>query len=243
LTGIEVMRVDSVKAGQSPGGEVGGTLMGRVCLACVRLIPVSGAGVSITLPGGYRETVFATDDVVAAIEELHFTLGEGPGVEALRERDPVLVGDLSDGSAERWPLFAAAALRVGACAVFAYPLQVGAGQLGILLMYLDRPGPLTPVQRAHAVRLAGAASFAVLDVMSGLAESAQAADADGWVVDREFHRSRVYQASGMVMAQLGVSIEEALVRLRAHAFAHGRPLGEVAEQIVARRLRLERDND
>ena len=50
----------------------------------------------------------------------------------------------------------------------------------------------------------------------------------------------VYQAQGMVMVDLGVSLAEALVRLRAHAFVEGRPVGDVARDIVAGRLRLER---
>jgi AmiR/NasT family two-component response regulator len=65
-------------------------------------------------------------------------------------------------------------------------------------------------------------------------------------MDRELdeafhHRAEVYQAQGMVQVQLGVSLEEAMVRLRAHAFVQGRTLVEVAADVVARRLILERD--
>ena len=49
----------------------------------------------------------------------------------------------------------------------------------------------------------------------------------------------VHQASGMVAAQLEIGVGEALVRLRAYAFANDRSLSEVAEDVVARRLRLE----
>jgi hypothetical protein len=51
----------------------------------------------------------------------------------------------------------------------------------------------------------------------------------------------VYQASGMVMVQLDVDAAEAMVRLQAHAYAEGRPLADVAREVVARRVRLERD--
>ena len=43
----------------------------------------------------------------------------------------------------------------------------------------------------------------------------------------------VYQAQGMVMVDLGVSLAEALVRLRAYAFVQGRPVAEVARDAVA----------
>ena len=52
--------------------------------------------------------------------------------------------------------------------------------------------------------------------------------------DVAFSRAQVYQAAGMVMAQLGVSIEEATVRLHAYAFANDRPLVDVARDIVRR---------
>ena len=51
----------------------------------------------------------------------------------------------------------------------------------------------------------------------------------------------LYQAQGMVMVQLGVRLGEAMARLRAHAFAENRPLGEVAADVVARRLALQAD--
>jgi AmiR/NasT family two-component response regulator len=41
------------------------------------------------------------------------------------------------------------------------------------------------------------------------------------------------------MIQLGVTIEEAFLRLRAYAFAHDRRLPDVAADVVARRLRFE----
>jgi AmiR/NasT family two-component response regulator len=51
-------------------------------------------------------------------------------------------------------------------------------------------------------------------------------------------RAEVHQATGMISVQLGVSLEEAFVRLRAHAFASGGALGDVAGEVVGRRLRF-----
>ncbi|MFJ9610569.1 hypothetical protein ACIRS1_29925 [Kitasatospora sp. NPDC101176] len=42
----------------------------------------------------------------------------------------------------------------------------------------------------------------------------------------------------MIMVQLKVSAEEALDRLRGHAFAHGRDIDGVAHDVVRRRLRF-----
>ena len=49
----------------------------------------------------------------------------------------------------------------------------------------------------------------------------------------------VQNAAGIVSAQLGISVTEALIRLRAYAFAHDRLLGDVAREVIAHTLRLE----
>ena len=219
------------------------SLLGRICGACVRSIPVTGAAVSLMTGAGHRATAYASDAVAARLEDLHFDLGEGPGIDAFRGRRPVLVPDLGDrgaGAGARWPAFAPAALDAGAGALFAFPLQLGAAQLGVLLLYSDGSVALDAAQQARALRLADAAFYALLDQLSG-----SGSDLNGHRTEDDvaFSRAQVYQAAGMVMAQLGVSIEEATVRLHAYAFANDRPLVDVARDIVSRTLRLDDDND
>jgi hypothetical protein len=52
-------------------------------------------------------------------------------------------------------------------------------------------------------------------------------------------RAELFQAQGMVMVQLGITIGEAMARMRAYAYAENRRLGEVARDIVARQLRFD----
>ncbi|MFF3275851.1 ANTAR domain-containing protein, partial [Streptomyces chrestomyceticus] len=59
----------------------------------------------------------------------------------------------------------------------------------------------------------------------------------------EFYGAAVHQASGMVSVQAGISLAQALLRLRAHAFRHGRTVAEVAEDVVARRLHFRDDEN
>ena len=94
------------------------------------LLPVNGASIVVRSGPDNTQLVHATDDVVAQLDDLQFTLGEGPCLDAFRLREPVLVPDL--GSAEafaRWPGFAHEATQAGAFAAFAFPLQVGTGVL------------------------------------------------------------------------------------------------------------------
>ena len=48
----------------------------------------------------------------------------------------------------------------------------------------------------------------------------------------------VPQAAGMVSVQLGITIAEALVRLRSRAFASDRHIDDVSREVVDRRLRF-----
>jgi AmiR/NasT family two-component response regulator len=49
----------------------------------------------------------------------------------------------------------------------------------------------------------------------------------------------VQNATGIVSVPVGITVTEALIRLRAYAFSHDRPVGDVARDVVARTLRLE----
>jgi AmiR/NasT family two-component response regulator len=64
---------------------------------------------------------------------------------------------------------------------------------------------------------------------------------DGQARDLALHRAEIDQATGMLTVQLGVPAAEAFARLRAYAYSQDRRLADVAGDIVARRLRLPRD--
>jgi ANTAR domain-containing protein len=66
-------------------------------------------------------------------------------------------------------------------------------------------------------------------------------DSDSWAELNTLSRAEVRQATGMLVAQVEVEPAEAVVRLRAHAFATGRSATDVACDILDRRLRLQAD--
>jgi AmiR/NasT family two-component response regulator len=49
----------------------------------------------------------------------------------------------------------------------------------------------------------------------------------------------IYQATGMIAAQLDDTVSDALARLRAAAFASGRPVYDIAQDVVERRVRFD----
>lgn len=194
-----------------------------------------GVGISVLSKEIEPISVAASSQASVLVEELQFVMGEGPCIDAYASRSPVLVPDLSATAATTWPGYAPAAHDHGVRAVFAFPLQVGAARLGALDVYRDHTGSMSADSLSRALTFAEVAMQGLLDEGTGIERAANL------IEDSEGDRIEVYQAQGMLAFQLGVSAEEALTRLRAHAYAHERRLVDVAREILERKLELESD--
>jgi ANTAR domain len=206
-----------------------------LCLDCVDALDVSGAGIMLMTAEGHRGVLCASDGASGAVEELQFTLGEGPCVDVCATGLTVSEPDISAPGFSRWPDFTPPAVRAGVRAIFGFPLQVGSIRFGALDIYNDRPGDLREDQKAEAVKLAGVLTLKVLELQA----AAPPGDLASELAISEALRAPVHQASGMLSARSDITVDEALLRLRAHAFTTGRPINEVARDVVARRLNIE----
>jgi GAF domain-containing protein len=211
----------------------GAAPMRLICQACVRLLRVDGASVSVMTGTAGRMVLYASDEVVAHIEALQFSLGEGPCVEAFDTRRPVLVPDLAAASALSWPVFAEEMIGRPVRAIFAFPLRSGAISIGAMDLYRRRTGGFTPEDLALALALVDLAAMALLAVQLG-EPFGGGIGAERWALYGD--RAVVHQASGMLIAALDVSAEQALSLLRGYAFATGRMVDDVARDVVARTL-------
>ena len=203
-------------------------------LSCCGAARLDGAGVSIITRNGTREPLYATDDLATEIERLQLTLGEGPCVDSSTSGSPVLVPDLTDAGdvvARRWPVFREEATRLGARAIFAFPIRFGAIGLGAVDLYRRSPGPLEGRELTRALASVDGVGIAVLEAPEHYGDPSAPATTN----------MVVHQAAGMVMAQLDSSIEEAMVRLRATAFAEGRTVNDFAVDVVNGRRRLSKE--
>lgn len=216
----------------SGGGEPWSSL--RLCGACPELVGVSGAGIMLMSGDVPRGSLCASDDVSHLIEELQYTMGEGPCVDAYQHDRVVIEPDLADPATPRWVAFTPRAVRAGVRAIFGFPLRVGTVRLGALNLYRDAPGPLSDDQHADALVVADVTARWVLEMQSGAPAETVAKELE---IGADFHFT-VHNAAGIVSVQESISITEALIRLRAFAFSHDRLLADVAGDVVARRLRL-----
>jgi hypothetical protein len=203
------------------------------------MLDVSGAGISMVTPAGTRSVVFSSDNTAARIEDLQFTIGEGPCVDAVTFGRPVLVGDLDnpdDVLVERWPQFMAGARLAEVRAVFSFPLSIGAISIGALDLYSRQPLDVSDNWLSSALMAADAVALALL-----LDTSLEGRSSEDFDVLSTF-QVQVHQATGMVQVQLDMSAEDALLTLRARAFSSGRPLTEISADVVGRRLRFAKED-
>jgi hypothetical protein len=207
----------------------------RLCRGCVKITGVDGAGIMLMSGDISRGSLCTTNEVSHLIEELQYTLGEGPCVDAYQHDRVVTEPDLADPVTPRWLAFTPPAVEAGVRAVFGFPLRSGTVRLGALNLYRDWSGPLADGQHADALVLADVAARWVLETQAGAPAGAVAQELE---IGADFHFV-VHNAAGIVSVQQGVSVTEALIRLRAYAFSSDRLLADVAEDVVARRLRLQ----
>jgi ANTAR domain len=244
MTASRQSRIWGLVAGEAArhGGLVSAS---DACAAVVAAVQVTGAWLSAasgTESAGHLMSV--TDAIGERLAELQLTLGEGPSPDSAADGGPVLASDLGETEADRrWPVFAPAARQVGAAAIFTFPLRIGAIWAGVMGLYRDQAGPLSDTQLGDALIFADAAALLLLstDDADQAGEAEAGPGPGGQPADLAGHRAEIDQATGMLTEQLGVGIKEAFIRLRAYAYAHDRPLADLARDIVARRLRLRPD--
>jgi len=232
-------RVNRIVAGLLADKPDVRSLPDRLCAACLDLLPMTGVGLALMGDDGHKGVVSATDGPARLMEDLQFTLGEGPCIDASSSGQPVLQPHLAASGPQRWPMFSAAVIEAGVAAIFAIPLQVGAIRLGVLDLYSTDEGNLSDEDLAVALAFADAAVIVLLhlqDQMGGADDlHPHLADDLGW-------HPAIHQATGIISVQAVVGLVEALLILRARAYSEDRPILKVAREVVTRRLTFHPDS-
>jgi hypothetical protein len=204
----------------------------------VQVTGADGAAVALlTSNARARDLLCATDAVAARIDELQFTIGQGPCLEAFMHQVPVMVPDLGEvATVVRWPAFASEVLgELSVHGVFAFPIVAGRARLGVLELYRHAAQPLSDSHVDAAATLAEHLGSTILDELETYQGSP---DDDGSPVPRGRHvwaRADINAAIGMIAVRVGVPAEDASAWLRAHAYAQSRSVSSLAGDIVERR--------
>lgn len=213
-----------------------GSVASAVCRVCSEALPVDGAAFTAMASDQARELLCASDAVIEQVQQSQFSLGEGPAMEAFNNGRPVCVPELTDLERARWPVFAPSLQGLPIGSLFAFPVTVGAITLGVVDLYRQASGRLSGEDLAAVLQVVDLAAAALLALRASHLPGGAGAWLDGAASDRQVH-----QATGMLIGQLGVPAEEAFARLRGYAFSQDRQIGQVAADIVARRVSLDPD--
>jgi hypothetical protein len=232
---VDVSALDRVRLGIADDRDAGRDPGGRLLRACVDLVGVTGAGITFGLDRIQGLSLGGTDDAIRLVEDLQFTLGVGPCVDTWTTGRPVSEPHLADPEVARWPGLAGPAVAAGVQALFGFPIVEGGIPIGALDLYCDEPGSLSATQISDALIMADVIAETILglqtDTMPGVLAGA---------FDHPARlRSVVHQASGMLSVQLDVTVQVALLRLRAHAYACGETIDNVAAAVVEHGLRID----
>ena len=214
----------------------------RLCEACVVLLDIDAAAISLVFDGANSGTLGSSGARARIYDELQFTLGEGPCLDSVLQRIPILIVDLGDPEEARWPAYRPAMLAHEIRGVYAIPVVVAGEFVGALDLFRARPGPLLAADLAGAVAAAELAAIPLLDLLDGdLQAAVTEPNSNAWAELNKLTRAELSQAIGMLVAQLEVEPALALILLRAHAYATGRSVTDIARDILDRRLKLEAD--
>lgn len=215
--------------------------LNRLCGALAEEIEVAVVTVVLGAPGENSAVVAANSPSHGRHAETEFGVGEGPAQEAWARRRPVLVSELAGPDGNVWPGYTMVAVAAGVRAVYAFPLQIGAARVGVLAIYHDEVRRLTGSEIKTCLTMAELATQRLIEASAPPADHAVDSEPEidpslGWPIH---FRDEVYQAQGIVAVKLGVTLTEALARVRGHAFTAGRDLIDVAADIVHTGLQLD----
>lgn len=203
-----------------------------LCAPVRASVSMPGAVVSTLGPPLGSQTVCASTALGERIDEIQIDLGEGPSWQAMRTRRHV-AADLRSVGGGLWPGASAALRELELGALYAFPLFVGTVDVGALALYSPVARHLSPQEIDGVSGLATIIATTLLRRELDRLDGPDDASADG-----QYSRRQVHQATGMIAARTGAGVDDALMLLRGHAYADGRPVREVAADIVARRLDL-----
>ncbi|MEV0522187.1 ANTAR domain-containing protein [Streptomyces sp. NPDC050439] len=194
--------------------------------ACAHALGVDGVAVSLG-----EELVWFSDRTSARLEDVQFVIGQGPSLFLLAESGVLEVPDLDRLLVGQWPQFVPEAKELGVAALFVWPVNIGAAQVGTLTGYRRTAGPLAGRHVAEGWLVADSLAGHLLGRWPGMS-AGEEGDGPGSVGAVDLHRAEVHQATGVLSVRLDVPVAEALARLRARAFASGRSLTDTARFIL-----------
>jgi len=201
---------------------------------CQEILETDGVSLTLYNSGVDRVTLYTSDPVADRLEQLQDVLTEGPCWQSYLTNQQVRT--TLDEQTPAWTEFTRTArTELGPLALFSVPMRQAGTAIGVISFYQQLPHGLIAGPQGPPVGqfLADAVAFS-------LTNHADVEEVLGLSWNK---RARVHQATGMVVAQLHISVKDALALLRASAYAHNTTVADIAERVLNRTLDFGRKDD
>ncbi|MFF1830775.1 GAF and ANTAR domain-containing protein [Paenarthrobacter sp. NPDC058040] len=207
--------------------ETVSSALGLITHAAVLAVDdASGAGVSLMDADGRRSSTASTSSLVARADALQYELGQGPCLTAWASGQPVKVDDLrTDG---RWPEWCAAAADLGFRSCVSVPLLSSDLAFGAIKIYWEMPQYSSPRLIQLLEVFAAQASIFLINVQARERVAMLSDQLKATLSQRETNGT----AKGVIMARLHLSEGETILHLIARSSREGRPLHEIAQEVI-----------
>lgn len=206
----------------------------RLARACARTLAVDDAGLSLVDASQQRVPLGASSDVAEVAERLQFTVGAGPCMTAQETREPVFA--VEEDLRRRWPVFTQLLVdETPFRAVVALPLQPALAGAGAIDLYFRTSAEVLDLEVFDAI----AVGELVTSALSDAAVWSEWTPAEGpeWMHGpTPQRRAAVWEAMGKLCVELELSAPDVLTLIRAHAYATGVTVDDVAEDVLSGRL-------
>ncbi|MFD1147000.1 ANTAR domain-containing protein [Saccharothrix hoggarensis] len=202
-------------------------ILDRVCRQVVQAIPGADRASVTLLRDGGPHTAATTDERAGEVDEAQYRAGSGPCLEAATTGKVVRVAVAE--AHERWPVFAAAAARLGVSSYLSAPLFIDAEYRGSLNLYGEQDHGFRELDAALLELYTTAAETALRNARRYLKTRQHV------VHLREALNSRavIDQAKGIIMGAHRIPADEAFTLLVERSQRDNVKLRDVAERFVA----------
>jgi len=203
-----------------------------LCLAVCQALTVDGVALSLFTDTPSRQLLCASNDTALRLEEIQFTVAEGPCMTAASEGVPAVASSVRQ-RVTPWPFFGATVVEqlpeVGT--VCAFPLRIVDQTLGSMEVFTRADDGLDASSMRTGAQVADAVARALLPAHGDLYDDSVFPQWQPTDVVRA-HWSSTHQAIGIVAARHDMSIDCALATMRAEALRTGQTLAEITAAVL-----------
>jgi GAF domain-containing protein len=200
----------------------------ELCTDVVQLVGAETAGVMLADSQGGLRLLASSEERMRILELFELQSQQGPCVDAFRTRETV-AATLADGE-QRWPNFSPYAAELGFQYMCAVPLQLRDITIGALNLFRASDDTFAEADLEIAQAMAKVAATGLLQQRTLtdrqlLSEQLAAALQSRVVIE---------QAKGVLAEYLGISVDDAFLRLRGHARNRNRKLTDLARDVATK---------